>query len=353
MTECRIGNGEGMRELFYKLRDHIEDKELMVITVIEGKCFGEKALISGNSIIWESEQNGFFTRNIKNIKHRASTGKLLVGNTMTFCDVIAGTQELIICGGGHVSMAILAIGKMLGFSTTVIEDRPYFADMARQAHADRVICMPFAEALDDIEGTADSYFAVVTRGHRYDQVCLEKILDKEYAYLGMMGSRGRVAVVKENLEEKGFDKERIDTLHSPIGLSIKAETPAEIAVSVMAEIIQVKNSKKHMTGYSKEIMEEIVDTEETGIKRILSTIVSRKGSAPRAVGTKMLILPDGRTKGTIGGGCMEAEVTGKALMMLRNGKSESKIISVDMSGEEAEEEGMACGGNINVLLEVI
>ena len=99
-------------------------------------------------------------------------------------------------------------------------------------------------------GRSDSWFVIVTRGHRYDRICLEQILHKTSAYVGMMGSRRRMAIVKEQLEESGIARETLDEVHTPIGLKIGAETPEEIAVSVMAEIIQVKNSRQKGGGYS-------------------------------------------------------------------------------------------------------
>lgn len=90
-------------------------------------------------------------------------------------------DHLVICGGGHVSIPMITIGKILGFYVSVLEDRPLFANHARRAGADQVICDTFYEALQQIEGSADTYFVVVTRGHRYDTECLRSILKKENA----------------------------------------------------------------------------------------------------------------------------------------------------------------------------
>ena len=95
---------------------------------------------------------------------------------------------------------------------------------------------------------------IVTRGHRYDTICLESVLAKKYAYVGMMGSRRRTAIVKDQLAQKGISREVLEGVHTPIGLKIGAQTPEEIAVSVMAEIIQVKNSHQKSGGYSEELL---------------------------------------------------------------------------------------------------
>lgn len=157
-------------------------------------------------------------------------------------------------------------------------------------------------------------------------------------------------MVKETVIANGGDPDVVHNVHTPIGLNIGAETPEEIAVAIMAEIIEVKNQKKRNGGYLKEIMNTILS--DAG-NMVLATIVARRGSAPRAAGAKMLILPDGNCVGTIGGGCAEADILRRALLMIRAGDEQPKLCHVDMTGQDAEEEGMVCGGVIDVLLEVI
>ena len=115
----------------------------------------------------------------------------------------------------------------------------------------------------------------------------------------------------------------------------------------------MKNKKKRTYGYSKEIIRAISDTDREQGSKVLATIVARKGSAPQGVGAKMLVLPDGRCIGTIGGGCMEAEVLQKALFMIRADACRAQLCHVDLTETDAEEEGMVCGGTLEVLLEVV
>lgn len=332
-----------MISFYTELKKAIETTEgdIWAETVLSGEHAGEKRLLHACPEK-AGEENGFQD---------------------TFCERVRRTPKLIVCGAGHVSMPIIRMGRMLGFVVTVIEDRPKFADHARAAGADRVICDPFASGLAQIKGDSDSWFIIVTRGHRYDTECLAAILKKNYAYVGMMGSRRRTAIVKDQLEEQGVSREILDAVHTPIGLKIGAETPEEIAVSVMAEIIQVKsgrnkNSGGNSGGYTDEILTGILGTESggdspAGQQKVLATIISRKGSAPRSVGTKMLIMEDGATVDTIGGGCVESEIIQKALLMMRVGKPDFQICKVDMTASEAEDEGMVCGGVVEVMLERI
>lgn len=330
-----------MNTFYTELKNTLESSkgDIWVETVLEGEHAGEKKLIVNPE---------------KNMTDR---------HERVFRERIGRTPKLIICGAGHVSMPIIRMGKMLCFDVTVIEDRPKFADNARTAGADQVYCVPFREGLAEIAGDSDSWFVIVTRGHRYDSECLEAILQKRYAYVGMMGSRRRVTIVKDQLEEKGISREVLDNVHTPIGLQIGAETPEEIAVSVMAEIIQVKNDQSKENGgkaggYTDEMLSCILDTESSrknirDQKKVLATIISRKGSAPRSVGTKMLVLEDGTTIDTIGGGCIEGEIIQKALVMMRMNTPDFQVRTVDMTAGQAENEGMVCGGIVEVMLERI
>ena len=122
---------------------------------------------------------------------------------------------------------------------------------------------------------------------------------------------------------------------------------------MMAEIIQVKHENAAGAGYSKQLLKELCGDTDSEQKKVLATIISRKGSAPRSVGTKMLIREDGSLIDTIGGGCAENEVITKALLMMREERVQFQICTVDMTREAAEEEGMVCGGKIEVMLERI
>lgn len=337
----------------------------MAAVVLDGPAFGQRGLFSDGERIWsaeEKEEDNFFARHGNQIwamaqkEGKNQKGLLEIEGARVFCDWLGQEMHLVICGGGHVSMPVIKIGRMMGAKVTVLEDRPQFADNARRAGASEVLCEPFRQGLKKIKGDANTYFVIVTRGHRYDQDCLEEIVQKKHAYIGMIGSRRRVAVVKELVMASGGNREVLDRIYSPIGLDIGAETPEEIGVAIMAEIIQVKNREKRTCGYPKEILREILtpgSKDQEGERRVLITIVARKGSAPRETGTKMLVFPDGRCIGTIGGGCMESEVFHQALSMIRSGEEKQKLCHVDMTGEEAEEEGMVCGGVADVLLEVV
>lgn len=345
------------KEVFEQIGELNPNYENFVLTLLDGERIGENALLSNRQLVWSSVPDGLFVKNAAEAENIKESGIVEIAGRKVYAELLGREKKLVVCGAGHVSMPVLQIGKMIGFHVTCIDDRPQFANNARNAGADEVICDDFMKALETIPGDPDTYFVIVTRGHRWDQDCLRVIAQKPHAYIGLMGSRRRVKIVKEKLVEEGISKEVLDQVYTPIGLDIGAETPEEIAVSIMAEIVEVKNRKKRNFGYPEDIMNAILgkNPHEGPMegRKILATIVTRKGSAPREVGTKMLILPDGTTVGTIGGGCVEADVMRKGRELLLDENPKPVLYHVDLTDDAASEEGMVCGGVLDVLLEVI
>ena len=259
-----------------------------------------------------------------------------------YLEPIAGGRRLVVCGAGHVALCVIRLGVALGFDITAIEDRPEFAEKARAAGAQNVLCQAFTDALDCIDGDADTAFVVMTREHAHDVDCLRRILQKPCAYAGMMGSHGRSAQIRRQLVEEGFDAGRVEALRMPIGIPIGARTPEEIAVSAAAEIISVMNAADPGEGYPPGMLEALSERRQPGV---LAMIVSKRGEAPRRPGTKMLVTGDGRFIGTVGGGYAEAEILRIAGEMLRDGARACRLVSIDMNKGPT-----FCGGEIEVLL---
>lgn len=340
-----------MRDLYQIIKKYKEQGSCMLATVLEGENMGEKMFFCEGELIWQSKKGGFLEKYIDELAGVEESGMTSLEETKVFVEHFGGNNHLVICGAGHVSMAVIRIAKSIGFEVTVLEDRPSFADHARRAGADTVICDSFEAGLKKIPGSKRTYFVIVTRGHRYDMLCLKKILEKKNAYAGMMGSRRRVAIAKKQLEEEGISKELLDKIHTPIGLPIGAETPGEIAVSIMAEIIQCKNKKKQAEGYRDEILKAMDVKGTEGGSIVLAEIVYQRGSAPRDIGAKMVIRQDGTFTGTIGGGCMEAEIIRTARRMFADETAHCRMKKVELTTEIAEEEGMVCGGTQIVYME--
>lgn len=261
--------------------------------------------------------------------------------------------KLVIFGGGHIAKPLSLYASRAGFGVTVIDDRPSFANAARFPDAESVICESFGKSFGMVNFNRSVFVAIITRGHRHDMDCLKAVLKHETAYVGMIGSRRRVRNTKEQLLIEGYSQEVVDRLMAPIGLDIGAVTPDEIAFSIVAQLIQQRrmgmSKKTNWPEFDLEVLKELSMNDSS--PKALVTIIGTKGSVPRKAGAKMLVYSDGRISGSIGGGCSEGEVIINARRILKNGGF--MVQRVDMTGDIAEEEGMACGGIMDVLIEAL
>lgn len=150
-------------------------------------------------------------------------------------------DTIFIFGAGHVGFQLAQMAHLTGFSTVVIDDREEFVNTKRFPHARSVrVVMDFAKAFDGLIIDDHSYIVILTRGHLHDQTVLEEALRTHPAYIGMIGSRTKRDKIYANLQEKGISPDALKPVYSPVGLSIGAQTPAEISVSILAEIIQIR-----------------------------------------------------------------------------------------------------------------
>jgi len=154
-------------------------------------------------------------------------------------------DTVYICGAGHVGFQLAKMASLTDFSCVVIDDRAEFANESRFPHAAGIRVMDaFSNAFDGLDIDGNAYIVILTRGHLHDQTVLEQALKTDAAYIGMIGSRKKKKQIYDNLMEKGVTPARLEQVYAPIGVKIKAETPAEIAVSIMGEIIQVRAENK-------------------------------------------------------------------------------------------------------------
>lgn len=287
-----------------------------------------------------------------------STGKIdtvhINENKLVLIEPFFPKPRLIVFGGGHIAKPLVEFASKVGFSVTVIDDRPYFANSTRFPEAEKVLCEDFKNSFNLIKFKESDFVVIVTRGHRHDGLVLREVLNHNLSYIGMIGSKRRVKGMMEELISEGYSKEVLDKVNSPIGLDIGAVTPEEIAISIVSQLISFKNKKNIKANsfsypeFDKEVTLEI--SKKPSIPRAILTIISSKGSVPRKSGAKMITYLDGRSLGSIGGGCSEAEVLTKARSIMDN--NGFLIQQVDMTGDVAESIGMVCGGVMDVLIEV-
>ena len=267
-------------------------------------------------------------------------------------------ERLILLGGGHIAQPLCGYGSDLGFAVTVVDDRPSFASCARFPEAAEVICDAFPKALSDLRIHESDYVAVITRGHRYDADCLRNILSGTFPqYLGMIGSKRRVMGLFQLLKDEGIPGELLEKIHAPIGLSINALTPQEIAMSIAAELIQCRRKDTPRRSGSTVLVEEDIDLplieslSRSDEPKALLVVLETSGSTPVKSGAMMVVDHNFQSVGTIGGGCGEHSVLMEAYRLI--GTTQSRCVHVDMSNDVAEEEGMVCGGQMKVLIQGI
>lgn len=162
----------------------------------------------------------------------------------------AGTVYLL--GAGHVAQPVAALAALVNFETVVLDDREEFANAERFPQADMIkVLASFERVFAGMEIDEESYLVIVTRGHRHDKAALAQCLRTKAGYIGMIGSRRKRDMIYQDLLNEGFTQADIDRVHCPIGLKIGGETPEEIAVSIVAELVQVRSERS--TAKAKEV----------------------------------------------------------------------------------------------------
>jgi xanthine dehydrogenase accessory factor len=168
-----------------------------------------------------------------------------------FLELWTPPATLFLFGAGHISRPLCQLAKLVGFRVVVVDDREEFPTQARFPEADELLVRSFDLELNDFSLGTDAYVAIITRGHLHDHQIVRQVLKKSVRYIGMIGSRRKTELIFKALRREGFSEALIKTIHAPIGLAINAQTPEEIAVSIAAELIQIRGqgsvTKKNWT----------------------------------------------------------------------------------------------------------
>ena len=206
------------------------ESEKMILSITQKK-FSE---------LLRKRKPGFYTLHNDDLVETKLTSVKMQG---VYLEPVLSVPTVYIFGGGHISQKLAPLVKMVNFKVVVIDDRAEFADQARFPDADEVILEDFSKVFEKIQIDETSYLVIVTRGHLSDNICLEMALKTDAIYIGMIGSRRKRDLVYKKIIKKGISKEVLDRVHAPIGLNINAETPEEIAISIVAELIKVRGDK--------------------------------------------------------------------------------------------------------------
>jgi xanthine dehydrogenase accessory factor len=216
-----------------------------IVGTIGGGCYendaclkAREAIASGKQSLHHYELNDDFAQ---------ENGLVCGGQMDVHVDPLMPAPHLYIVGAGHVGWHLARAAAQIGFRMTVIDDREKFASRDRFPDADDIVVEPIAEWLHRVEVPATSYVVVVTRGHQGDLEAMRGLAARDLKYLGLIGSRAKVARIRTMLLAEGMPPECLDRVHSPIGLDIGAVTPAEIAISILAELIAVRRGAPQTT----------------------------------------------------------------------------------------------------------
>jgi xanthine dehydrogenase accessory factor len=167
-------------------------------------------------------------------------GLVCGGRMEVFIEPIEGTPVLCLFGAGHVAQPLSRMARACGFRVEVADDRAKFANAERFPDADLLVVDDFPGAAEKMTLGPSTYAVVVTRGHRGDAVALESVLKRDLRFVGLLGSRAKIVHIFTALADRGVTRERLAAVHAPLGLEIGAQTPEEIAVSILAEMIAVR-----------------------------------------------------------------------------------------------------------------
>lgn len=343
--------GEQVNSKFYKKAfETIENGNSYLLTVTQGPRIGQKLIIKkGELLPQNNDMLPFWEEFVPYINWEKIPYHDFENNI--FVESLSQEVQIVMCGGGHVSYALSKLTDFLGYHITVIDDREEFANKERFPNAKRIICKSFAKAFETENFSADSCFVIVTRGHVDDALCLEEVMKRDYRYAGMIGSRSKIGKCRDLILSKGFSSEEFNRVHTPIGLDIGGQTPEEIAISIIAQIIQELNKHSYSTHVDREIIETIKNHPEQ--RYVLAKIVSKKGSSPRGVGAQILVKNDSSIIGTIGGGKIEHSVITLATQLLNQKIPKPTRQQYALNTKEARALGMWCGGDLEIFFDII
>ena len=252
-------------EILKEINDNLSQNKIFVLATITNvtgsspRKIGAKMIVYPDSNISGTVGGGYFEKMViddclklikSGTKHlhqkynfsqsgENPTGMCCGGTADVFMEFYSGMNKLIIYGGGHVGKELAKLASNVGFQIMVVDDRDEVIETFKTGISTFKTDSDYKTNLPEVD--SNSYLAVVTRSHKTDQAIIEQLIEKDCKYIGMIGSKSKINKLFKHLKEIGIDDKYIKRVHAPIGLDINAEGPFEIAVSILAELIAVKN----------------------------------------------------------------------------------------------------------------
>ncbi len=229
-----------MESIYDIMKDRLQVTEsTFLVTILSGPRQGDRTIYNQDGDILYGDAIEGFTLN------RVKPNALCVfGSTECFVEPVEKDPSVLVLGAGHVSRAITDLLLFIGCRATVVDDRPEY--VVPEFFDERVTrkCLPLDDFRDKLPLDEYNGFIIVTRAHEFDNTCLEQLRDQLPTYMGVMGSQQRIHYALENLKAKGWTQEELDMIYAPIGLDLGAQTPEEIALSIVSEYLAVVRGKQ-------------------------------------------------------------------------------------------------------------
>jgi len=250
-----------MQEIFKHIQEALQNNEtgvILTIIAIEGSSpgrLGDKMLILANGQTFgtigggraeyeaiKEVQNNWHRRDLwlKSYDLDEKGGMLCGGKMEVLFEPVGIRDRLIIFGGGHVGKVLAKLAPDCGFWTIVVDPREEFANRENLPQASQILHKPYGQALKELKFDENTYVVVVTNSHAYDELVLKHCASLPLSYLGAIGSDTKTQKILGDLKKEGIPPQALQRIHMPIGLNIGAQTPEEIGISIMAELIAVK-----------------------------------------------------------------------------------------------------------------
>jgi len=199
---------------------------------------------STQMLAFKLNNKGQFTEIEIDVNVDISTNMICGGSVEVFIEPLFKKDKLYIIGAGHCGKALSHLAKLCGFYVVLIDNRETVLNKESGLYADRVFHSTYSDFDEIIDFDESAYIVIMTHAHLHDAHVLEKCIGRTYKYIGMIGSKGKVKQTFHKMIDKGIAKEDLDKVHAPIGLPISSQTPYEIAVSIAAQLIALRNDKK-------------------------------------------------------------------------------------------------------------
>lgn len=352
------------KEFFDKLAEY---GSINSATVLDGVMSGSKIVYTDDEYwISGTADESFWAPMLNELKSVALTGITRIGETDLYTEHFQENPRLVILGCGHVGQALCRIaGAMKLFHITVMDDRKDLIKPELFPGADVLICDDWSAIPERIPTNRNTFYVSCTRSHACDEECVRMIMKRPFTYLGVLGSRSKMNNLRKLLLGEGYSEERIERIHCPVGIKLGGETPQEIALSILAEIIQERN--RSTVPAVDEALRNAILADEPGV---MVTIIDKQGSSPRSKGTRMWVgkTADGISyHGTVGGGSVEhaakkdaldffeaAASGGSSAFMIREYDPHQMVAALsDATGmsEEIAKKHVCCTAKITLMFE--